>query len=224
MLLRNALGATALMLAASSVARAELKLGYVDLQRALQEVDEGRSAKSRLQGLLEAKQKEIDREQEGLRKEKELLDKQASAMSEEARTQRQNELQKKVVELTQKWEKGRQDMGTKERSELQAIFGKMDPIIASLAQREGMTMVFEKSDSGLVFAPPALDLTNELVRLYNDQYRSGKGDAKAQAPNQGAAKPAPQNAPAPNAAPGKAAAAPPKADVPNDVPRNEAKK
>src|SRR5712692_8749825 len=228
MLLRNAFAAVAFVLAAPSVVRAELKLGYVDLQRALQEVEEGRAAKARLQGMLEAKQKEIDREQEGLRKEKELLDKQASAMSEEVRTQRQNELQKKVVELTQKWEKGRQDMGTKERSELQAIFGKMDPIIASLAQREGMTMVFEKSDSGLVFAPPSLDLTNELVRLYNDQYRSAKADAKA--PNQGAAQPPAQNAPAPSAAQGKAAAAPPKAEAPKsdvpriDVPRNEAKK
>lgn len=214
MLLRNAFAAVFLALAASSVARAELKLGYVDLQRALQEVEEGRAAKARLQSMLESKQKEIDREQEGLRKEKELLDKQASAMSEEARVQRQNELQKKVVELTQKWEKGRQDMGAKERSELQAIFAKMDPIIATLAQREGMTMVFEKSDSGLVFAPPSLDLTNELVRLYNDQYKGAKADAKAQAPAQGA----PDKAPAPNPAP-------PKSDVPRkDAPKNEAKK
>ena len=46
-------------------------------------------------------------------------------------------------------------------------------------------MVFEKTDSGLVYAPPSLDLTNELVRLYNDQNK-GKAAAKADAP--GAAK------------------------------------
>jgi|GEM_PF-227229 len=218
MVLRNAFAAVVLTLAASSVARAELKLGYVDLQRALQEVEEGRAAKARLQSMLESKQKEIDREQEGLRKEKELLDKQATAMSEETRVQKQNDLQKKVVELTQKWEKGRQDMGAKERSELQAIFAKMDPIIATLAQREGMTMVFEKTDSGLVFAPPSLDLTNELVRLYNDQYKGAKADAKAQPPAQGG----PDKGQAPNPAPNPAA---PKSDVPKrDPPKNEAKK
>ncbi len=222
MLLRNAFAAVALVFAASSVARAELKLGYVDLQRALQEVEEGRAAKARLQGMVEAKQKEIDREQEGLRKEKELLDKQASAMSEDARVQRQTELQKKIVELTQKLEKGRQDMGTKERSELQAIFAKMDPIIASLAQREGMTMVFEKTDSGLVFAPPSLDLTNELVRLYNDQYKGSKTDAKAQAPSQAVPKAEGQ---APNAAAATAKPDAPKSDVPKkDAAKSEAKK
>jgi outer membrane protein len=138
--------------------------------------------------------------------------------------QKANDLQKKVVELTQKWEKGRQDMGAKERGEAQAILSKMEPIIASLAQREGMTMVFEKSDSGLVFAPPHLDLTNEVVRLYNDQHK-GKAEPKAAAePAKGG--PPPQNPPkadAPKQQP------PSKADVPkppmNDVPkREEAKK
>jgi hypothetical protein len=51
-----------------------------------------------------------------------------------------------------------------------------------------MTMVFEKSGAGLVFAPPHLDMTNELVRMYNDQYHA-KGDAKAEAGKPGADKP-----------------------------------
>ena len=165
----------ALPLLLPTVARAELKIGYVDLQRALLEVEEGRSAKAKLQGILDSKQKEIDKEQEELRKEKELLDKQASAMSEETRVTKQTELQKKLFDLAQRWEKGKQEMANRERTELQGIFQKMDPIIASIAQREGFTLVFEKTDSGLVYAPQSLDLTNELVRLYNDQHKGGKG-------------------------------------------------
>ena len=198
--------AVAVSLAFAPLARAELKLGYVDLQRALTEVEEGRAAKARLQGMIEAKEKEISKEQEGLRKEKEVLDKQASAMSEEARIQKSNELQRKVMELAQKWEKARQDMSVKERTELQAIFAKMDPIIAAIAQREGMTMVFEKNDAGLVFAPPHLDMTNELVRRYNDQH---KGEAKADAPKVPADAPV-RSDPPKSAAPGKDQAPPPK--------------
>ena len=188
MLLRRVLAAVAVSILFSPLARAELKLGYVDLQRALAEVEEGRAAKARLQTMIDAKEKEINKEQEGLRKEKETLDKQASAMSEAARIEKNNDLQKKVMELAQKWEKARQDMSAKERSELQAIFTKMDPIIATIAQREGMTMVFEKTDSGLVFAPPHLDMTNELVRMYNDQHRA-KADAKADASKPASDKP-----------------------------------
>ena len=73
------------------------------------------------------------------------------------------------------------EMAGKQQEELQSIFKKMDPIIANIAQREGLTLVFEKQDSGLVYAPPSLDLTNELVRLYNDQYRGKGGGGKPQA-------------------------------------------
>jgi outer membrane protein len=158
--------AAPLLLSTSAIA-SEFKAAYVDLQRALLEVDEGRQAKDRLQKLLQSKQTDLDKEQEKLRKEKDLLDKQASAMSEEVRIQKQTELQQKVFALAQKWENGQKEMAQKERTELQAIFTKMDPLIAEIAQREGITMVFEKTDSGVVYAPSNLDLTNELVRLFN---------------------------------------------------------
>ncbi len=169
----------------SSTAAADVKLGYVDLQRALLEVEEGRQAKARLQSTLDAKQKELDKEQEVLKKEKETLEKQSSAMGEETRIQKQTDLQKKLFELAQRWEKGKQEMANKERTELQGIFQKMDPIISSIAQREGMSMVFEKSDSGLVYAPASMDLTNELVRQYNDKYKAAqtsKAGGKSDAP------------------------------------------
>lgn len=176
----------------STAAAADVKLGYVDLQRALLEVEEGRQAKARLQQILDSKQKELDKEQEVLKKEKETLEKQSSAMSEEVRIQKQTDLQKKLFDLAQRWEKGKQEMANKERTELQGIFQKMDPLISGIAQREGMSMVFEKSDSGLVYAPASMDLTNELVRQYNDKYKSatsssssaGKGGAgsKSDAP------------------------------------------
>lgn len=181
----------------TSVARAEAKFAYVDLQRALLEVDEGRAAKARLQAVLEAKQKELDKEQESLRKEKELLDKQASAMSEETRIQKQTDLQKKLYDLAQRWEKGKAEMAQREQTELRSIFAKMDAIIGQIAQREGFTMIFDKNNGGLVYAPASLDVTNELVRMYNDQNKGKPAATNTPAP-------APKDAPkAPAAAPKK---------------------
>lgn len=162
----------------SAQAFAELKVGYVDLQRALAEVGEGQDAKKKLQTEVEKKKKEFESEQAKLRDDKAVLDKQGAMMSEEVRNQKFTELQKRLFELTQKAEKLQLELADSERKELKKIFEKMDPIIASIAQREGLTLVFEKTDSGLVYAPASLDLTNELVRTYNDKYPL-KGAAKA---------------------------------------------
>lgn len=162
----------ALPLAMSALARADLKIGYVDLQRALLEVEDGRRAKTKLQTLLDQQKKAIDREQASLLKEKENLDKQLSGISPETRVQRQNELGKKAYDLAQRWEKEKAEVEKKQRESVQAIFDKMNPIIASIANREGMTFVFEKTDAGILYAPAYLDITNELVRQYNDPKRA----------------------------------------------------
>src|SRR5438270_11979098 len=67
------------------------------------------------------------------------------------------------------------EMAQSVQKELKKIFEKMDPIIAGFAQRDGLTMMFEKTDSGLVYAPASLDITNELVRMYNDQNKAAGG-------------------------------------------------
>ena len=167
------------LLCLPTVVFADVKIGYVDMQRALAEVNEGRDAKERLKSQLEKKQKELDREQQALQREGEQLEKQAAMMTEEARLTKQNQLREKFMVLAQKLEKGKLDMANLERTELDSIFKKMDPIISQIAQREGLSMVFEKSESGLVYALPSLDLTNEIVRVYNDRNKAAQKPAAA---------------------------------------------
>jgi len=180
-----------LPLAFASAARAELKIGYVDLQRALLEVNDAKNAKSRLQSIADDRKKKFDQEQNDLMKEKDAFEKQMTAMSADARAQKQADLGKKAYELGQRWEKEKADLAQKEQTEMQAIFTKMNPIIASIAQREGMTFIFEKNEAGILYAPAYLDITNELVRLYNDQ-KAGKGKAEAKPSPTADTKPSPQ--------------------------------
>jgi len=172
--------AVALPLLLPAAARADLKVGYVDLQRALSEVEEARSAKARLQSSVNAKQKELEKEQDALRKEKETLDKQMSTMNDEARRAKQVEFEGKYVALMQKLEKSKAELAESEQRELQPILQRMQQVIGQVAQREGLTLVLDKN-SGLLYAPPSLELTNEVVRLYNDQFK-GKPAKASDAP------------------------------------------
>jgi outer membrane protein len=163
----------------ASTARADLKLGYVDLQRALTEVGEGQQAKAKLKGEIDKKKAEFEFEQKKLREDGMVLDRQASAMSEEVRLEKMKALQGRLMQISDKGQKLQVEFVEKERLELKKIFDKMDPIVASIAQRDGLAMVFEKTDSGLVYAPQNMDLTNELVRTYNEKYpvKTGKSVA-----------------------------------------------
>jgi outer membrane protein len=166
----------------SGVARAEQKIAYVDLQRALTEVDEGKSAKSKLKAEFDKRQKELDSEQQALKQDKEDLDKRQMAMTEDARTAKQQELMSKLQEVQQHYVKMQGELTDQERQMTQAIFAKMQSIIGAIAQNEGVTFVFDKS-AGLVYAPASLDLTNELIRRYNEKYPVSGASKKKSAAN-----------------------------------------
>jgi outer membrane protein len=163
----------AIALVAAGAHAADFKAAYVDIQRALQETDEGRAAKSRLQTMVETRQRSMEKEKNTLQAEVEAFQKQAPTMDEKVRGAREQELQKKAMEFQQKAERARGEMADSERKELGSIMPKLEQLIGQIAQREGLTMVFDKSSSGLAWAPASLDLTNELIRMYNAAYKLG---------------------------------------------------
>ena len=162
--------ATVVPLSLSATAHAQVKLGYVNFQKALAELDEAKAAKARLEGLKEQKQKELDKVQEAFKKEQEAFQKQAATMTEQARNEKGEALQKKYVEITQNFEKGRTELAQKENEEFQPIVTKLRAVVNSIATKEGFTMIFDAA--GLAYAPDSLDLTNQLIRTYNEQNKA----------------------------------------------------
>jgi outer membrane protein len=64
---------------APTLALADTKVAYVDLQRALEETEDGKKAKAKLKSDFDRKQKELDDKQEELKKMKDALDKKATS-------------------------------------------------------------------------------------------------------------------------------------------------
>jgi outer membrane protein len=184
-----ALLATLSLVSPRLVHAAEQKIAFVDLNRAFQEVDEGKAAKAKMEQLRDTKQRDIDKEQEVLKKEKDTFEKQMATMTEAARNQQGLELQRKIADLQQRFEKGRAELAQIERETASGIFEKMQPILNSIAQRDGFTMVLEKSS--VMFGPPSLDLTNELIRLFNEKNKVAATPASTTSKKSSAAKDAP---------------------------------
>src|SRR3954471_6134932 len=70
----------------------DLKLGYVDMQRAVAETEDGRKARTQLKKVFDQKQKELDEQQEDFKKAKEDLDKKRSLMAADKVREKESEL------------------------------------------------------------------------------------------------------------------------------------
>jgi outer membrane protein len=179
-----AVTALVLLLAPGPAARAESKVGYVDLQRALNEVADGRAAKAKLKKEFDVRQKELDDKQEELKKMQSDLQAKGDVMTEDARRKAQAEMDQKLMAVSRLYATLQKELQQKEHDATKGIFARMSAIIKSIAEAEGVSMVFEKTDSGLLFAQPSLDLTNELIRRYNSQASSKDAAAATPGPAQ----------------------------------------
>jgi len=189
------LAALALAIAVPQAVRAaEQKIGYVNLQQAVSEVDEGKAAREALKKEFDQKQKMLDDKQNELKRLKEELDKQMVVMSEESKREKAMDFERRVNEMQQVYVQMQKDLSDREREMMKVIFDKMEAVIKEIAAAEGYAFVFEQQNAGLIVAPPAGNMTNELVRRYNAKYKG----AAAPAAKKAAAKPA-TPAPAPAA-------------------------
>jgi outer membrane protein len=183
------LAALALAIAVpQSVRAAELKIGYVNLQQAVTEVDEGKAARDTLKKEFDQKQKMLDDKQNELKRMKEDLDKQMVVMSDDAKREKAMEFERKVNDMQQVYVQMQKDLQDREREMMKVIFDKMEAVIKDIAAAEGYAYVFEQQNAGLMVAPPSANMTQELVRRYNAKYgKAGaapakKPDAKKAAP------------------------------------------
>jgi outer membrane protein len=177
-MIRIALVSTVLLSLFARPVRAEdVKIGIVDLRRALAETDEGKKARATLKRDFDKKQKELDEQQEELKKAIEDLNKKRTLLPAETVRQKETELQERVGKVQQTYMRHQQDLASKEEEATAPIVERLQRIIGKIAAASEYTMVLDKS-AGVVFAKPHLDLTNEVIRRFNSGEEKGAAPAK----------------------------------------------
>lgn len=158
----------------------EVKIGYVDLRRALSETEDGRKARANLKKVFDQKQKELDEQQEEVKRAIEDLNKKKTLLPADTVRQKEAELQERIGKVQQTYMRHQQDLAGKEEEATAPIVDRLTRIIGKIASSENFTMILDKN-AGVVFAKPHLDLTNEVIRRYNSGDEKGSGPAPKKA-------------------------------------------
>ncbi|HQQ78603.1 MAG TPA: OmpH family outer membrane protein, partial [Thermoanaerobaculia bacterium] len=176
---------------ATSQAASGSKIGVIEVQRIVQESAIGKESLARVQKLQQTKQEELTKRQKDLRDLETKIQDQGKALSEEAMEKLQKEYQGKAVELKRFQDDAQKELEESQRKELGDLEKRIMPVINEVAREQGYQLVFNKFNSGLLFADDkSVDLTEAVITKFNSQ---------SAAPKAAAAKPAAAAAPAPAA-------------------------
>jgi outer membrane protein len=146
----------------------EVKIGYVDLQRALNESEPGKRAKSEFEALFKTKQRELDNKNRELGKLKEEIEKQSELLSKEALKSKQDEFDRKMREAKRFQQDAEEEINRKRAELTNDILKDLGRIIAKIGKEEGYTLIFQKVEGIIIYANSAIDLTDKVIKRYNE--------------------------------------------------------
>ncbi len=164
----SALVIATLVLFSAGSALAQLKIGYVDSQKILQNYKEHQDAQAELQKLYEAWQKEAADMERELQQKQEQLNAQALVLTEKTKAERATEIQNLYLRRQQfEQEKlGPQGEFYKEQGRLlQPIVDKIQGVIQKLGEDENYAYIFDISQPSVIFANKSQsDLTERILQ------------------------------------------------------------
>ncbi len=152
-----------------AVAQAQVKIVYVDLQRALNEVEDGKRAKAKLKKMFDERQKQLDVAQKELKAFQEEIKTniEGKLWNEETQRTKMGEYQKKFVELQSLYVQLQRELAEAEGKETKKILDKFEKLLAEIGKENKYTLILEKTESSILWAPSSLDITDVLIQRYN---------------------------------------------------------
>jgi outer membrane protein len=153
----------------ATASAADVKLGFVDLQKALSMSAAGQAAKAKMDGEIQTIEDEVKKRESDLRALQESLQKQAALLSAEAKAEKERDFQQQVKDFQRFTKDKQEEMRGKEMTYTQQILRDLGAQVVALSKEQGITMMFEKSQ--LVYAIDTIDYTDALIKAYDAVYK-----------------------------------------------------
>ena len=148
-------------------AAASIRIAVIDVERLVRDSALGKEAFSRVKKLSDDKKGENDRLQKELRDIEQKLSTQGQSLSDDKREQLQKQYNEKSIDYKSFTEKATRDLDQAQKKELADLERRVFPIITQLGKERGYTLIFNKFQSGLVFADDAADITEDVLKRFN---------------------------------------------------------
>lgn len=147
---------------------APARVAVIDVQKVLSQSAAGKAAYEKLKKLQDERIERAKQMDDELKKlDSEIATKRIS-LSEEKLADLQKQLADKRIAMQRYAQDADREIGEARDRELQALEAKIKPVIDSIGKEMGLAAIFNKFESGLVYAADAVDITETVIKRFND--------------------------------------------------------
>ncbi len=156
--------------AATSASAQDVRIGVINLQRALNESNAGKKAKARFKVQIDKIQGDLERKKSGVDALKDQLAKKSLVMKEEERRSLEKEYQVKLREFERAYEDSQGELQFKDSELTRDLITQLQQVIQDYGRRGGYTVILEKAGGGMLYGAADIDVTDAIIAEYNQKY------------------------------------------------------
>lgn len=145
------------------------KVGVISIQGAIAGTNDGQKALQQLDAKFRPKQKEFDQRQSELSQLQDQFNKGGSVLSDEKRNELMREIDRKRKTLERDMSDTKDEFTAEQQRVLQGLGQKMMTLIEKYAKDNSYSLVLDVSNPNtpVLYASPAIDLTQDIIALYD---------------------------------------------------------
>jgi outer membrane protein len=150
------------------------KIAFVDVQRVLARSAGGAAAREQMERERGTMQKQVDAHRVELEKLKDDLEKKGQLLSPDARKEKQEALERKVRDVRRLVDDLQKELQKKEQELLGRVLRDLDGVIQKVGKERGYLLIVERKQGGIVYGAPEADVTDEIIKMYDDDAQKAK--------------------------------------------------
>lgn len=154
------ISALMLMLAMASAGAADMKIGFVDVERIRRESAPAERASRQLEKEFAPRAQELQRREAQIKTLQGQLEKDAMTMAESDRRAKEQELARMTVDFQRMQREYREDLNLRRNQELATLFEQADRVIRKIAEAEQFDLIVQEA----VFRSSRIDITDKVIK------------------------------------------------------------
>ena len=143
------------------------RVAVIDVQKVLTQSTAGKAAYEKLKKIQDDRMEKAKGMDEELRKLDADISTKRLSLSEDKLADMQKQLAEKRISIPRNAQDADREIGEARDRELQALEVKIKPVIDALGKEMGIAVIFNKFESGLVYASDAIDITDTVIQRFN---------------------------------------------------------
>ena len=157
---------------------AGVKIGYVDINRVINESKAGKEIKRQFVEYMNSVQSQLKALQEEINKLREEIQTKGKFMDEETLKKKRLELERKMSDYKILYQDAQRELRQRDQQASEKVMGMLKKIIERIGKKEGFTIILEKTQSAILYASPKIDLTDEVLKAFDEMYEKSKKEKK----------------------------------------------